>query len=231
MAEPNSKFTSCLYLFSILFKTRTLPKRSLINNNVFCMSFESLPLLRRCNVFFTVILINFVFSRLNFSANFAMAESFSEVGKGVLDVSLEYMKLPQGGKILIHVSTDNIQVAKELCNLGGYVGAVTLGTLLGYRLLRPLIKDAVNEVLGGRRDDQDDPNITPGGSLHVLLHCLTDERFLEVLEDYESGGIKERLQKEFSQIGIEVEGLKVEIENMKEVEETRAAIKKRYIGC
>jgi hypothetical protein len=164
-----------------------------------------------------------------------MAESFSEVGKaavkGALDVSLEYMKLPQGGKILIHISTDNIQVAKELCKLGGYVGAVTLGTLLGYRLLRSLIKDAVNEVFGGRRDDQDDPNIRPGGSLHVLLHCLTDERFLEVLEDYESGGIKERLQKEFSQIGIEVEGLKVEIENMKEVEETRAAINKRYIGC
>jgi hypothetical protein len=222
-------------LFVFNFKTRTLPERSLINTNVFCMSFESLPLLRRSNVFFTVILINFVFSRLNFSANFAMAESFSEVGKaavkGALDVSLEYMKLPQGGKILIHVSTDNIQVAKELCKLGGYVGlgigAVTLGGLLGYRLLRPLIKDAVNEVLGGRRDDQDDPNIRPGGSLHVLLHCLTDDRFLEVLEDYESGGIKERLQKEFSQIGIEVEGLKVEIENMEEVEKTRAAINKR----
>jgi hypothetical protein len=226
-------------LFVFNFKTRALPKRSLINTNVFCMSFESLPLLRRSNVFSTVILLNFVFSRLNFSANFAMAESFSEVGKaavkGALDVSLEYMKLPQGGKILIHVSTDNIQVAKELCKLGGYVGlgigAVTLGGLLGYRL-RSLIKDAVNEVFGGRRDDQDDPNIRPGGSLHVLLHCLTDERFLEVLEDYESGGIKERLQKEFSQIGIEVEGLKVEIENMKEVEETRAAIlDKRYIGC
>jgi hypothetical protein len=95
-------------------------------------------------------------------------------------------------------------------------------------LLRSLIKDAVNEVFGGRRDDQDDPNIRPGESLHVLLHCLTDKRFLEVLEDYESGGIKERLQKEFSQIGIEVEGLKVEIENVEEVEKIRAAINKRY---
>jgi hypothetical protein len=34
------------------------------------------------------------------------------------------------------------------------------------------------------------------GSLHVLLCCFTDERFLEVLADYESGRIKERLQKE-----------------------------------
>jgi hypothetical protein len=139
----------------------------------------------------------------------------------------------QGGNISFSITTDNIQVARELCELAGYVtlgiGVTTLGVLLGYRLFKPLIEDVVNVVFGYRRGDQDDPN-TETGSLHVLLHCLTDERFLEVLEDYESGGIKERLQKELSQIGIEVEGLKVEIENMKEVEETRAAIKKRYIG-
>jgi hypothetical protein len=56
----------------------------------------------------------------------------------------------------------------------------------------------------------------------------TAERFLEVWEDYESGGITKRLQKEFSEVGIEVEGLKVEIENMEEVENTKAAINKRY---
>jgi hypothetical protein len=48
------------------------------------------------------------------------------------------------------------------------------------------------------------------------------------LENYESVRIKERLQKEFSEVGIEVEGMTVEIENMKEVEKTRAAINKRY---
>jgi hypothetical protein len=37
--------------------------------------------------------------------------------------------------------------------------------------------------------------------------------------------MKERLQEEFSQIGIKVEGLKVEIENMVE------AINKRYARC
>ena len=86
--------------------------------------------------------------------------------------------------------------------------------------------ELLKKGLGGERDDQDVPDIKPG-SLHVLLCCFTDERFLEVLADYESGRIKERLQKEFSEVGIEVEGMTVEIENMEEVEKTRAAIKKR----
>jgi membrane protease subunit (stomatin/prohibitin family) len=43
--------------------------------------------------------------------------------------------------------------------------------------------------------------------------------------------MKERLQEEFSQIGIKVEGLKVEIENMVEVNETKEAINKRYDRC
>ena len=164
-----------------------------------------------------------------------MAESFSDVGKaaarGALDASLEYIKGPEGGKILVHISTDNIEVAKELCKLAGYVGlgigAITLGTLLGFEYFAPKIKHAVKEALGGERDDQDVREVRPGESLHVLLHCLTDERFLEVLEDFESGEIKERLQQQFSLAGIEVKGLQIEIENMEEVNEIKAAIKKR----
>jgi hypothetical protein len=56
---------------------------------------------------------------------------------------------------------------------------------------------------------------------------LTNERFLEVWTDYESGKMKERLQEEFSNSGIEVEGLKIEIENLKEVKETKRAIESR----
>ena len=93
---------------------------------------------------------------------------------------------------------------------------------------KPLIDAAIAKVLGGsERDDQEVLEIRPG-SLHILLHCFTDERFLEVFADYESGRITKRLQKEFLEVGIEVEGLKVEIENMEEVENTRAAINKRY---
>jgi hypothetical protein len=36
--------------------------------------------------------------------------------------------------------------------------------------------------------------------------------------------MKKRLQEEFSQSGIEVEGLKIEIENLEEVNDTKKAI-------
>ena len=139
---------------------------------------------------------------------------------------------PSGGKIAIKIATDNVEVAKDVLKTVRVLGftAVTLGGLyFGYKLLQPLIGSAVTRGLGGKRDDQGDPKFGRG-SLRVLLHCFTDERFLEVLADYESGRMKERLQEEFSQIGIKVEGLKVEIENMVEVNETKEAISKRYVN-
>ena len=42
-----------------------------------------------------------------------------------------------------------------------------------------------------------------------------------------SGKMKERLQEEFFQSGIEVEGLKIGIENLEEVIETKGAIESR----
>jgi hypothetical protein len=42
-----------------------------------------------------------------------------------------------------------------------------------------------------------------------------------------SGKMKEPLQEEFSQSGIEVEGLKVEIENLEDVNETKRTIESR----
>jgi hypothetical protein len=157
-----------------------------------------------------------------------MAESLSEVGKAVQDVASHALQASishtGGGRFSFIVSTDSVQVVKVVCKT-----AITLGAIYaGYHLLKPLVDAAVSNVLGGQsRDDQDIEEIKPG-SLHVLLRCFTDERFLEVLADYESGRIKERLQQEFSQIGIKTEGLKVEIENMEEVTEVEAAIKKRY---
>jgi hypothetical protein len=117
-----------------------------------------------------------------------------------------------------------VEITKVVCGT-----TVTLALIYtGYNLLKPVIDAAVKKGFGGERDDQEVLEIRPG-SLHVLLRCFTNERFLEVLTDYESGQITERLQEEFSQInGIEVEGLKVDIENMEEVEKTKAAINKRY---
>ena len=155
-----------------------------------------------------------------------MAGSFVEAGKALFfSVSSK-----PGGDICIHVSTDNVEVALKALEVVGKT-ATTLGALyVGYELMRPVIKAAVKKALGGERDDQRDPDIKPG-SLHVKIHCLTDERFLEVLADNESGRMKERLQEEFSHAGIKVEGLKVEIENMEEVNKTKDAIHKRYDRC
>ena len=113
-----------------------------------------------------------------------MAESFSEVASRALQAGVTCTK---GGDISFIISTDSTEVAKDLlCT------AVKLGAMYAtYRLVRPLIDAAVTKALGGNeRDDQEVPEIRPG-CLHVLLRCLTDERFLEVLEDYESGKIKQ----------------------------------------
>ncbi|CAB4029136.1 Hypothetical predicted protein [Paramuricea clavata] len=60
------------------------------------------------------------------------------------------------------------------------INAVSLGALYcGYEQLKPVIEGAVKKGLGGERD-QDIPRIKPG-SLHVLLCCFTDQRFLDVL--------------------------------------------------
>ena len=150
-----------------------------------------------------------------------MAGSLLKAGKAlIVRTSAE-----AGGKVSISVSTDNVEVAIQLCKT-----ATTLGALyVGYQHIRPIVKAAVKKALGGDRDDQGDPDIKPG-SLHVQLHCFSDKRYLQVLADYESGRMKERSEEEFSHVGIKVDGLKVEIENMAEVNKTKEAINKRYMA-
>ena len=63
------------------------------------------------------------------------------------------------------------------------------------------------------------------GSLHVLLHCFTNERFIAVLEEYEAGKIKKRLKEKLLDIGITTEGLVVDIENIEEVKDKAAAMR------
>ena len=60
-----------------------------------------------------------------------------------------------------------------------------------YKLIVKAIDGAISRTLGSERDDQRIGGIK-SGSLHVLLHCLTDQRLLEVLEDFECGTMKER---------------------------------------
>ena len=149
-----------------------------------------------------------------------MAESLSEVASRALQAGVTCTK---GGDLSFIISTDSTEVAKDLC-----CTAVKLGAMYAtYRLVRPLIDAAVTKALGGNeRDDQEVRDIRPG-CLHVLLRCITDERFLEVIEDYESGKIKRRLEEEFLMAGIKTKGLKIKIENINEVEERTVAIEKR----
>ena len=109
------------------------------------------------------------------------------------------------------------------------ITAVTLGGVYAaYKIIEPRVfVGAVTKGVGGERKDQEIPDVHEG-SLLILLHCLTDERYLEVLEDFESGRMRDRLQKEFLEIGIEVKGMKIEIINIEEVNETKEAIDKRY---
>ena len=148
------------------------------------------------------------------------------MAEGAKALNLSVSVNPAQGVFSFNISTDNVEIALEALRIVSK-GAAALGALyVGYELLGPLIKTAVRNSLGGERDDQGDPDVEPG-SLHVRVRCFTDARFLEVLTDYETGRIKQRLQEEFSQVGVKVEGLKVVIENMAEVNKTREAINQR----
>ena len=136
-----------------------------------------------------------------------MEDSAAEVARKALHASVSW-----GGSILITISSDSAQSVRDLC-----ITAVSLGALYaGYKLLAKSMDGVVSRGLGGERDDQEVRDIKPG-SLRVLLHCFTDQRFLDVLEDFECGRMKKRLEKEFLEIGIQLEGLKVEIDNIEEV--------------
>lgn len=146
-----------------------------------------------------------------------LANSLVEAGKtaqfiagDAIHASFSYVK---GGGFSIKISSNSAQVVRDVC-----ITAVTLSAIYaGYQLLARKIDGAVTRALGGEREDQEIRDIKPG-SLHVQLHCFTDERFLQIVEEYESGKMKERFYEEFKEIGVEVEGLEVQIENMDELE-------------
>ena len=154
-----------------------------------------------------------------------MAESNSEVASPIFQAGFTW------GDMSFNISASSVEVVKETRGTALKLSAVgtvgTIGAIYGYPLLKTLIDAAVANAFGGdERDDQEVREIRPG-SLHVLLRCFTEARFLEVLEDYESGKIEKRLEKEFLKVGIKTTELVVEIKNMKEVEEKKVAIKER----
>ena len=84
-----------------------------------------------------------------------------------------------------------------------------------------ILKKIFERVVGGRIDPKI-LNISKG-SLLVILRCYSPQSFLQFLDDYETGRVKERLNEEFSKIGIGNVILK--IGNAVEIEE-----KKKNLG-
>ena len=146
-----------------------------------------------------------------------MAESLAEAGKVAQAMAGQAINVSfTGGNFSFTFSSNSAQSVKYVC-----ITAVTLGSIYaGYKLIAKAIDGAVSQGLGGERDDQEILDIGPG-SLHVLLYCFTDQRFLEVLEDFECGTMKERLEKEFLEIGIKLEGFKIKIDNIEEVKKRK----------
>ena len=129
-----------------------------------------------------------------------------------------------GGEIEFNLEVDNVELPDEMYRAAGYVAvgaATTLVALYGRPYLKPIITAVIR-----RSFEKAGVQILRifTGSLHVALHCSTAEGFLEVLADHKKGKIKESLEKEFSTSDIKVEGLKVEIKNMEQVNKRKEAI-------
>ena len=105
------------------------------------------------------------------------------------------------------------------------IGAIS--AIFGHPTSKPLIEEAVTKTFGRNERDKKEVREIRHGSLHVPLYCFTEAKFLEVLKDYDSGEIKQRLEEEFLKVGIKTTELAVEIENMEEVEERKAALEER----
>ncbi|XP_028414180.1 interferon-induced very large GTPase 1-like [Dendronephthya gigantea] len=132
-----------------------------------------------------------------------------------------------GGSFKISIFADKA-TAREFIGAAAVVSVALSGiyAFYKYKSRGQELEHAIKRGLGGEREDQRVRDIRPG-SLRVSLDCVTDKRFLEVLEDFKSGRMKERLNKELTSFGLEIEGLEVKIENIEEVEERAAAIKSK----
>ena len=66
--------------------------------------------------------------------------------------------------------------------------------------------------------------IEPRKSILVELHCYTTENFLSLVEDFEKGRVKRRLEEEFEKVGCKGE-LELTITNKEEVYEALGEIR------
>ena len=130
-----------------------------------------------------------------------------------------------GRIIWISFDSDHVQMAGGGCiNING---AKLRDVYRRNKMISELLDGVVLKVLGGARDDQDVRNIECE-YFRVLVQCFTDERFVEVLADYDSGRMNNRLSQEFLKIGLDVPELQIVVENQEDVNVHKARILNRY---
>ena len=162
----------------------------------------------------------------------AVAEVTSETGKTVLkeaarsalDLSLKWR--------------ENFNLSLKIENpwLAAIVSAFALGAFYIHRnchaqpaernaaeraLENPEVRTLVDAIRNGLEINGAgviDPEVMriENGSIQVTLLCHTEQSLLLFLDDFETGKVKERLEKEFRKLGCEEE-LKVTISNLDEV--------------
>ena len=77
---------------------------------------------------------------------------------------------------------------------------------LGYKALRGGLEARGRQVV----------DVRPSKSVLVELHCYTKESFVSLMDDFESGNVKQRLEEEFEKVGYKGE-LEVAIVNKSDV--------------
>ena len=123
---------------------------------------------------------------------------------------------------VIDISFEGLLTSAAAANVLANILAVpAYKILLGAAIFRTA--HAIKQNAGEIRD-------IVAGCLQCEVRCFTEDIFLEVLRDHETGMIKKRLEEEYVKAGYEMTGLEVKIQNSEEVERTKTAIKKRYAG-
>ncbi|XP_046856654.1 uncharacterized protein LOC124449800 [Xenia sp. Carnegie-2017] len=114
---------------------------------------------------------------------------------------------------------------------------ITVVSLYGIYSLSKIFQPAIKYILqkifnkGSCENSSNGPSNevsnVGSGSFVFDLSCFTEDQFKEVWEDYQSGILLQRFQDEFEAHDVKVEGLKVEIKNLKEVKEKMEIINYR----
>lgn len=88
----------------------------------------------------------------------------------------------------------------------------------GVKQVQPIVLTVLSAVFLYERMNRNIWTVEPCNSILVELHCYTTANFLSLVEDFEKGRVKRRLEEEFEKVGCKGE-LELTITNEEEVYE------------